>query len=485
MTVEGGVRSAQQHAVAAWVHTLNQIRVDTLLSALAAQAENLERALASVSEARNIIDVKIVQKNLGGTKGMHGFIAEVAEVGVGNARRLILGKTAHYTWVNDLGPVDLLRGGVSIQQKAAASGGLFSLGEVTKHLNKYPDFVRNGGVYQVPADHFDAIRTLHSLSAEEGGSLLSRSGGGPSFKQWKQVQSFFATTGLTIDSLEPSHLTYSEVQKGAYASTLENETASLRATDREQRERAYQDSRPTLQEGLTTTAVASGVEGTTEFVLAVAAKLREGTPLREFTADDWRAIGGKSGKGFATGAVRGVSLYVLTNFTATPAAVASSAVTAMFGVAAQAHQFRAGRLSELDFITASELVCLEAAVSAVSSIAGQILIPFPVLGAVLGNAVGTILYRTARSGLSAHEHALLDAYADRQRQLTARLEAEHHALVAELSEGVERYLGLLDRAFAPDPVAALTGSVELAHTLGVPADEILDTPEKTAAFFLD
>ena len=42
----------------------------------------------------------------------------------------------------------------------------------------------------------------------------------------------------------------------------------------------------------------------------------------------------------------------------------------------------------------------EAAGSAVCSFAGQVLIPVPVFGAVLGNAVGMILYQIAGDGLS-------------------------------------------------------------------------------------
>lgn len=485
MTTGQGTRSVQEQAVAAWVHTLNHIRVEALKSTLADQAQNLERALASITAAQSIIDVEVVQKNLGGAKGMHGFIAEVAEVGIGNARNLIIGQEADYVWVNNSGPVDLLKGGLEIQQKFAASKGLFSLGEVAKHLTKYPDFVHGGGVYQVPADHFETIRALHAMSPEEAGTLLSRSGEGPSLKQWKQVQAFFAKTSLSIDALEPSHLEYGEVQQGTYAATLSAEQGALRETDRKRRDHAFRQSRPTLREGVTATAAAAAVEGATELVLAIAAKRRSGIPLREFTLDDWREIGAQSGVGLAKGGIRGASLYALTNATATPAAVASSAVTAMFGVAAQAHAFRAGRLGEREFIEAAELVCLEAAISAISSLAGQTLIPIPVLGAVIGNAIGTILYRTAASGLSTREQALLGQYVDRQRNLTARLETEHRRLVEELDGEVTSYLALLHRAFAPDLAAALRGSVDLARSLGVPAEEVLDTPEKTAAFFLD
>ena len=75
------------------------------------------------------------------------------------------------------------------------------------------------------------------------------------------------------------------------------------------------------------------------------------------------------------GGIRGASIYTLTNFTATPAAVASAMVTATFGIAEQAYQLKQGNVDEQRFIENSEMLCLDASVSALSSFAGQVLIP--------------------------------------------------------------------------------------------------------------
>jgi hypothetical protein len=47
------------------------------------------------------------------------------------------------------------------------------------------------------------------------------------------------------------------------------------------------------------------------------------------------------------------------------------------------------------------------------------------------------------------------------------------------------YLSLLEDAFAPDPYVAFEGSIKLAKSVGVPTEEILDTPDKIASYFLD
>ena len=96
--------SNQEQAVAAWIGHLNQLRLDTLFSRLAAQDEHLGDALSSIDSSIRKIDLEVVSRNRGGVKGMHGFIAEVAEVGIGNARRLVVGDGSAYEWVNDNGP---------------------------------------------------------------------------------------------------------------------------------------------------------------------------------------------------------------------------------------------------------------------------------------------------------------------------------------------------------------------------------------------
>lgn len=479
------VKSNQEQAVAAWVDYLNQLRLDALFSAFRRQDANLEAALASVDEAMRTIDVEVVFSNRGGAKGMHGFIAEVAEVGVGNARSQILGKGQVYEWVNNNGPVDLVREGLEIQQKFVAAGGRFGLGAIADHLERYPDFVRNGGKYQIPGDHFDIIRKLHDMPRDEAGMVLSRSADGPSFKDWLRVQAFFKESSLGIESLEPSALDYREAQRGVYASTLSAEKESLETTDQARRADSYQQSRPTIKQGAAATLGAAAIEGGTTFLLSVVEKRRSGKKIKDFSVDDWVDIGGEAGFGFAKGGVRGFSIYTLTNFTATSAAVASSIVTAAFGIAEQAHKLRRGEIDEMAFIENAELVSLEAAISALSSFAGQALIPVPILGAVIGNTIGTVMYRVASSSLSRREADLIARYLEEQHALDEQLDAQYRDLVGKLDQSMFEYLSLIERAFSPDVELALIGSVELALHLGVASEEVLDSEARIQSYFLD
>ncbi|WP_280423543.1 hypothetical protein [Nocardia carnea] len=481
----GFVTSIQEQAVASWVSYLNQLRIDNLLSALNRQDEHLRDALTSVDEAVRKIDLEVVAANRGGQRGMHGFIAEIAEVGIGNARRQILGHEADYRWINDNGPVDLMRGSVEIQQKFVAAGGRFSLGAIAVHLEKYPEYVRNGGKYQIPRDHFEVIQRLHTLSPEEAGKLLSRSSDGPSLRDWQRVQAFFRDGSVGFESLEPSTLEYNEVQRDVYSSTMAAEKGALHATDRSLRDDAYQRSRPTLREGGTAALTGAATAGGTAFVLAVVAKRREGKRLNEFSESDWIDLAGKTGSGFGKGGVRGLSIYALTNFTATSAAVAGSIVTTAFSIAEQANKLRRGQIDELEFIENSEIIALEAAVRALSSFVGQATIPIPVLGAVIGTTIGTVMYKTVASSLTKRETALIERYLDEQRTLDQQLAAQYQSMLEKLDRSMSDCLGLLEKAFAPDVQIAFIGSVELAAELGVASEEILDSDEKVDAYFLD
>lgn len=477
--------NSQEQAVAAWVNYLNQLRLDGLLTALRQQDMNFRDALNSLDVAIKTIDLEVVATNRGGVKGMHGFIAEVADVGVGNARSQILGEGSIYEWVNDNGPADLMRAGVAIQEKFVASGGRLGLGAIEQHAQKYPHFVANGGKYRIPSEHFDTIQKLRGMSPKEAGTLLTRSGDGPSFKDWQRVQTFFDDGPVAFESLEGSHLEYSQVQKGAYGSTLKAEKDALRSTDQSRRDGAFHRSQPRLKEGAKITMAAAAVEGGTAFVLAVAGKRREGTRLQNLTGGDWLDIAGATGSGAVRGGVRGVSLYSLTNFTATPAAVASSIVTAAFGIAEQANKLRRGEISELEFIENAELVSLEAAVSALSSCVGQVLIPVPILGAVIGSTVGTVMYQAVSSCLSGQEAALIERFLAEQRTLDMRLAAEHQELIESLEARMTVYLEVLDQAFSPDRDIALPGSVKLARSLGVAGEDVLDSEEKAVAYFIE
>ena len=465
------IKSGQEQAVASWINYLNQVRLDRLMEALQKEELNLNEAMSTISETLKTISRDIVNngKGRGGQYGMHGFIAEVVECGIGNAREQIEGKAPVYEWINDNGPEDLRRGATLIQQK---------------FVKAYPNFLDNGGVYQIPEDHYEKIKWLLSISEKEANKMPT-STGDFSLKQWREVHEFFKNGDIPLDKVEPSKLKYSEVQKGTYEQTFSKEKSSLRKQNQERKEQAYNKCKPTLSEGAKATAAAAAIEGAMALCLGIAEKRKSGKKFNAFDEDDWKEIAATTGKGTLKGGIRGASIYTLTNFTATPAAVASAMVTATFGIAEQAYQLKQGNVDEQKFIENSEMLCLDVSVSALSSFAGQVLIPVPVLGAVIGNTVGTMIYQIAKDNLSSREQKIFKEYAEAVRKVDVSLQDQYQKFVDEIGKDTKLFMELLNRAFAPDIRVAFEGSIDLAKSCGVPVDEILDSKEKIASFFMD
>jgi hypothetical protein len=482
MDAEKIAKTNQQQAVGAWVNYLNQVRIDRLVAALARQSENWNDAMEAISDAISKINISIIGRNRGGNKGMHGFIAEIAECGIGNARQIIEDKLPTYEWINDNGPVDIIRGAQEIQQKFVQSGGHLSLRAIAEHLRTYPDYIKNGGLYQIPKDQYDKIQYYLNIS-ESVANKMPTSTGEFSLKQWKEVQAFFADGKVPLQQLEPSILEYSEVQADAVSTTFEHEKERLNERDQERRDAAYHESKPTFSEGAKVTVASAAIEGGMALCMSISRKRKTGKKLKDFDESDWKSIAGEAGTGTVHGAVRGASMYLLTNYTATPAAVASAITTASFGVAEQAYLYREGKIGETEFIENSELLCLDAAVSAISSFAGQALIPIPILGAVIGNTIGTVMYQIAKDSLSRKEQAIINGYLCNLDELDKHLAYEYEQSLAQLNIAVVNYMELLAYAFSPNAGQALNGSVDLAKHMGVPTEEILDSREKIIDYF--
>ena len=475
------IKSTQEQAVASWVNYLNQLRLDYLTAFMQQQDKNLSDALEDIDLALDHIQ-GLIESNRGGLKGMHGFIAEVAEVGIGNARQNIVGNPDNYIWVNDNGVADLIRDGIDIQQKFYQSG--LSLGAITAHLEKYPDFINNGGKYQIPKDQYEQIKYLLSVTKDQANKMPT-SDGAFSLKQWKAVHEFFNNSEVKFKDIEPSSLEYKDVQRDKIEFVLKDETESLKKTDEQLRDQARQDSMPTLKEGVKVTVVSAVIEGGTAFGFAIANKKKEGKTLKTYTEDDWKDIFAASGKGTFKGGVRGASIYALTNFTATPAAVASALVTASFGVADQAHLYREGQLSDVQFVENSEMLCMDAAVSALSSFIGQAAIPVPVLGAVIGNAVGTTMYKIAKDSLSDKEQRLIKAYLETIGNLEESLANQYAEYIDKINKELLCFLEIIEQLYSCKVMVAFDASIKLAESLGVPVEEILDSREKIQAYFCD
>ncbi len=285
--------------------------------------------------------------------------------------------------------------------------------------------------------------------------------------------------------MEPSVIGYRDTQRDAADSTVAEEEQQLRRRDQEKRKQLYEKSRPSAKELSRVSAVSALAEGGTAFCMGIYRKRRAGKKLSSFDADDWKELGMDTAGAGAKGGVRGAVVYGMTNFTATPAEVASSLVTAAFGVAAEAGRLKAGAIDKDEFFIRSEVYCLDATVSAVSSILGSVIIPVPILGAVIGNMTGMFLYEIAKTAMSEEEQKTIQQYRQNKLELDEALVWQYRAVMSQVEADIKEFDSLVEWAFSEMAHDAFAGSVKLAEHCGVRRDAILRSRQDVEKYFTE
>lgn len=475
------LKSAQEQAVASWITCLNQIRLDTLIDRLRQQDANLEDALSELADLKAFIgDPAHI---LGSEATKHGEIAEHMQVNISNARRAIQGLNKEYTFegVGRTAPMDYLKNGQQVQSKFqnGLRNTFFRTNGLADHLKKYPDYVKNGGTYDIPKDQYQQMVDLLEKYKNSPSKLRGRE---PELA--KKLDEYLRENGLEIGkNIKPAVVDYSEVQRNVADETVNREEKSIKKEDEKQRKAAYDASKPTWKEGVKATGISAAAEGGVTFCMSVAKKRKE-KKFSEFTGDDWKEIGMDTGKGTVKGGVRGGTIYLLTNFTATPANVASAYVTAAFGVAEQVKALETGKVSEEDFVINCETVCLDVTVSAIASLAGQVIIPVPVLGAVIGNIAGEFIYELCKKEGARRSQKIIAGYHQEMTQLNQQLDIRLLQVAVEIQKALKRFGDLEQLAFSMDVNLAFHGSVNLAKELGVNKEQILETKSQIDNYFL-
>lgn len=478
-TKERTLKSTQEQAAAAGVHWLNeelQRKVDTML---AVQDANLENALAEMQELKKFVSDP--EHILGTVQTKHGEAAEHMQVNISNARNYIHGLAAEYTFegVGRTAPEDYLKNGAQIQSKFY-NGAKHTLEAVRGHLEKYPDFVKNGGSYDIPKDQYNEIVRVLRLQTENP-SALSKT-------EWKLAEAakqFQADTGLSFGkNVSPTIADYSAVQLGKAEETIRKENKNLRKTDSQRRAEIYEEGKPTVKQGAQAAGVGAALEGGMAFCLEIAKRCKAGKKLQDFTEEDWTEIGSKTGYGAVKGGIRGAAVYLLSNFTVTPENVASAYVTAAFSVGEQMKAYRAGKITEEDFLLNSETLCLDVTVSAIAALAGQTVIPIPILGALIGNVAGECIYEICKQCGAKREQQAIETHKAQMQELQWQLDCKYIDILGRIMADMKKFKLLADLAFDPDVNKAFDASIALARAEGVKQEKILKTKAEIDNYFL-
>lgn len=476
MNGEKIVKSTQEQAVAAWIDFRNILRLQELAEKLANQDINLEAAMAELQKLK--VFVAHPEHIFGDYPQKHGEIAEHVQVRFSNAMRLIRGLEANHTFdgVARTAAEDYLRNGKMVQSKfyKGLSG---TLNAIADHHDKYPWFMQNGGCYDIPNSQYEELMRIYT--GGQSGIDMNPSDA----KLFEAIREWENQVGVKFDEVvQPSLVNYEDVQLDTVHNTIQQEKAKIEEQDQHQRDQAYSEAKPTLKEGVKVTVTAALLEGGVAFVMGVYKKKKAGKKIAELTKKDWKDLGIDTGVGTGKGAIRGGTVYVLTNFASVPAPMASAMVTATLGMLAQAYKLNNGDIAAEEFVDASEVICLDVAMSAVSSMLGEILVPIPVLGAIIGNAVGMFMMNIAHSYLSAEEQKLIEAYRKEMGELKNQLDAEYKSLVEKLEAKIAKYDSLAQLAFDADVNVRFESIISRAKLVGADTERLVD-PEAGAALF--
>lgn len=479
---EDTINNAQQQATAAWINFLNFERLRNMVEQLSQQDLNCEAAVKELAKLKEILSNP--EHILGSAKTKHGEIAENLQVYIANAKRLIEGLKPQYTFdgVPRTDATDYIYEGINKQQKFY-NGPKNTFEAIKKHLERYPDFLKNGGSYDIPKDQHKQILEILSKPS----SQLSRSEQTlvNAVREWEEKQ------GVSFaDKIHASDLEYSQAQMGNADKTVANAEKEIQEKHKDKKEEIRKANQAGFKEGLKVTAAAAAIEGGMQFLLAFYKKIKSGKKLVDFTEEDWKDIGISTVKGAGTGAIRGSGTYILTNtlfknLGENSAPVANGYITAAIGIVNQANSYRKGEISDEDFLINSQVICFDAAVSVVGAAIGQAAIPIPILGAVIGSSVCNFMSGLGKEYLSKKEQELIAEHKREISSLVAKLEEDHQKLIKKLEAEYERFSSLADMAFDVDINIAFQGSIELARYVGVSDDKILKNKAEIDAYFLN
>lgn len=455
----------------------------------AVRDEMLSETIAACNQAKHefqrIRDF-VFDPNTPGPRGsqgtQHGEIAERLTVADINAANILDGEKPTATYdVPRQGAIDLIVDGVPIQSKYGKSPYL-SLREIVHHIkDNGPD---NPRFFHIPPEQraiLDELRDSGTIEGMAQGHIdaICRQLEEIKVLSGRDPQAFIASGTATRD----------EVKREQIGDSLDQRERKIDSRSDEQSERILADHAPSAS-GLAQATGIAGVAGAGVAVTqAIIRKCRQGkNPFKgEFTIADWTEIGVSGGKGSAAGMVSGNMLYLLTNATDLAAPFAGSLVSTMIGINDLRRSYRAGSIDQDQFVDLCHVVASEAAIVGIAVVAGQAMIPVPILGAVVGSVAGKIVAASLKGRLETDAAELVARLKDYERWAMAQLDEEFCKLMARINEHFTEFERLTEFAFDPDTNTKLRlrTSAALARAVNVPDEVVLDSTEEVDSFMTE
>ena len=471
----------------AGTHTARGRSVDesARLAALSDEDHALEQALQEIDKAKDFIFNPDSPGPSGSPYTVHGENAEQVTVALLNANDILNRELPNADFGRARGEhaIDYYHGELPVQSKYCSST-LETLREISDQLQQYPGY---SGVFHIPKDQHLELVELHSSGTTQGYD--------PRIESIRKIlDSIEQATGRSyLDGIRPGQLTYEEAVR---LGELTNETRQGNLDP----EQAYQEHNAlavgewsirlqsqdntrvinsahnhlgSLQEMAEASSLAAIASGGVEITRALIAKYRAGkNPFKgQFSPEDWSDVGLKAAKRAATGSVLGGTVYQLTSLTSLAAPFAASLVSAVVGMKTLHGRLRAGTIDERQFVDLAPFVVCEAAIVGLSVAAGQVMVPIPLLGTLVGGIAGRIAASLLRNYF---DHSGADGLAARVAEHDQVNWKQIRNSLDEDIARLDKYFGDLDwlakLAFDPAQSACikLRTSVDIGRQLNVP-----------------
>ena len=483
---------ALYQGIGAYVNCLNNLRIQDLQIAMKIIEDEARKVVLNNDNASKILNYTkdniedVILKKRGGDYGGHGFIAEFAEAGIVNARRAIEGLNPIIKVLNDNGPADLLIGRNTIQMKFYNN-----LRDELAQSFHYSEKMK----MMFPKDHvlvYEKIMT-GAKEVEFNGKRLS-------VKQITDIRQMInditKSKGLTSYKswMKSSVLNYDDAQKNSINSLLDSEEKNIRKTVRLKQQElnkkrlvAQKHALPNLKEATKVARNAAFLQGGLALLSSVYGKCKEGKSIFEFEQSDWLDCGLNSLQGVACGAITGYSIYGLTNIFGISAPNASALVMATYGMIDVILRFRSSEITQDELMNLLTLNVIDSSFAAIGACVGQIMIPIPVLGSVVGSIATSIILEIGKGFLSDREQELIQNYRKNIDSHIKNLDDKYKIIFNDIIDKYHKLGRLQDYSFDLSINIRLRFeySIELAEQIGVSNSQILHNLSEIDSYFLN
>lgn len=365
-------------AEADFVDAINTIRLNELFAKLAEIDYRENNAQEEIAKLKREVE-QIISSNRGGQTGMHGFIGESCQVHIANVKSFLQGKKALHVLLDDNSMTDYKRGSQLIQQKACQSDNHLGLDHVKRHFEKYPDFISQGGIYQIPKDFYQKYDMMRNTPPEIAAKFRKED-----LRLWKVVHEFCEDNPDIV--IEPMEVSYRDIQAGNVNNTVSNVEKSTDEEFKKQKADAQNKYSPSTKELLKVSSISGFFEGALNAALSAGIILKSGKNLKDFDKGDRVYILKQFAIGFIRGSVRAGITYLLTAFCKASSTLASTITTAIFAIAKHTYIFIKKRESKVDYIKELLIDLAEITLTALGAYIGKsIFRKNPLVGSLLGS----------------------------------------------------------------------------------------------------